>query len=60
MSNGNDQSKIMKCDCKHEFQDQTYGKGMRVHNPAPQKGASPQRMRCTVCRKERNIDNKTL
>lgn len=25
-------SKILKCTCKHEFQDATYGKEMRVHN----------------------------
>jgi hypothetical protein len=54
----NDQTKIMKCECKHEEQDKLYGKGMRVHNPAPQKGASPNRVRCTVCRKERNAENK--
>ena len=23
---------IRKCDCKHKFQDEKYGKGMRVHN----------------------------
>ena len=35
--------KIMKCSCKHEFQDEKYGKGHRLFNPAG-KG-----YRCTVC-----------
>lgn len=37
--------KIMHCDCKHDFQDKTYGTGMRVHNKCkPEVG-----YRCTVC-----------
>ena len=35
---------IQKCVCKHEFQDATYGKGMRVHTEAKDKS-----LRCTVC-----------
>jgi hypothetical protein len=38
--------KIVKCTCKHEFQDETYGKGMRVYNPAGDKQSGG---RCTVC-----------
>lgn len=30
--------KIMQCNCKHEFQDETYGKGMRLHNVSQKKG----------------------
>jgi hypothetical protein len=53
-----DRSVIAKCDCKQEFQDQQYGRGLRVHNPAFAKGAMPQRYRCTGCKKERSIDNR--
>lgn len=35
---------IMKCNCEHEFQDEVYGKGMRVHNVSPSGKAA-----CTVC-----------
>lgn len=34
---------IVKCACRHQFQDEVYGAGMRVHNPC-NKGS-----RCTVC-----------
>lgn len=34
---------IVKCACRHQFQDEVYGAGMRVHNPC-NKG-----LRCTVC-----------
>jgi len=35
---------ILKCTCSHEFQDQQYGEGMRVHN-VDKNG----RAFCTVC-----------
>lgn len=41
-------AKIMKCECRHEFQDAKYGTGMRVHTPKKTGG-----WRCTVCGKER-------
>ncbi len=34
---------ILKCTCKHDFQDREHGRGNRVHNRCNQ-GA-----RCTVC-----------
>lgn len=34
---------VRACKCANEFQDKTYGKGMRVHTPS-NKGD-----RCTVC-----------
>lgn len=37
---------IRSCSCNHEFQDKTYGKGMRVKNKTL-KGC-----RCTVCNKD--------
>lgn len=43
--------KKMNCSCKHEYQDQKLGKGVRYHNPmgAKKKG----HYRCTVCGAER-------
>jgi hypothetical protein len=41
-------TKIIKCSCNHDFQDNTYGKGNRVANWAVKKTA----WRCTVCAKE--------
>ena len=46
-------TKLKKCTCKDEFQDKRYGKGRRVMNQAPAKGAMPNRYRCTVCGEER-------
>lgn len=43
---------ILKCDCKHEYQDQKYGKGMRVHN-TKKKGKDGNLNRCTVCQRTR-------
>lgn len=40
-------SKIIKCDCKHAYQDKLYGAGMRVHTPKKSGG-----WRCTVCSKD--------
>jgi hypothetical protein len=41
-------SKLMRCECKHEYQDKRYGMGMRVHTPKKTAG-----WRCTVCGKDR-------
>ena len=38
--------RVAPCDCRHPYQDQVYGKGMRFQN-AYAKG-----WRCTVCSKE--------
>ncbi len=40
-------TKIMKCYCKHEFQDSRYGKQNRVYNKTKDDGI----YRCTVCGK---------
>jgi hypothetical protein len=40
---------ILDCDCKHDFQDATYGKGKRKHNPT-KKG-----YRCVVCGKTKDV-----
>ena len=42
-------TKILKCDCKHEFQDKQYGKGNRVHNES----TKDKLWRCTICEKTR-------
>ena len=48
---------ISNCTCKHEVQDKFYGKGRRVFNSAPGKSrAFPNRYRCTVCGKEKNVE----
>lgn len=41
--------KVMKCSCKHEFQDNKYGKGMRVFNPAGKGSDQGSSYICTVC-----------
>ncbi len=41
-----DTTKVMKCTCKHEYQDKHYGKDLRVHNMAIGKVKG---WRCTVC-----------
>lgn len=42
-------SEVKKCTCQNEYQDNKYGKGMRVHNPVKQKTSGPKQYRCTVC-----------
>jgi len=42
---------VVKCECKHGFQDGVYGKGMRVFNEVQTKGTN-KAFRCTVCNKE--------
>lgn len=41
--------KVMKCSCKHEFQDEKYGKGMRVFNPTGKGSDQGSGYICTVC-----------
>lgn len=40
--------KLIKCTCKHEYQDKKYGKGLRVAN-----NTKLETWRCTVCGKEK-------
>ena len=42
-------SAIKKCNCEHKYQDEKYGKGMRVMNELKSKQGVPQEYRCTVC-----------
>ena len=40
------------CSCRSPFQDERYGKGIRLHNRTA-RGMSNTEWRCTVCGKER-------
>ena len=45
-------TKIMPCTCRHTFQDERYGRGMRLHNYAAKAGSGGTgAWRCTVCEK---------
>lgn len=46
---------IRPCSCKHESQDEMYGKQNRLWINAPSKGAKPKRYRCSVCTKEQEF-----
>lgn len=47
-------TKIMKCTCANEYQDEKYGQQMRVHNEtAKNVPGQGNYHRCTVCLKER-------
>ena len=46
-------TKVMPCQCQHEYQDKKYGRQMRLFNLADGNGKQPGRYRCTVCGKER-------
>jgi len=49
--------KIKFCSCKHEFQDERYGKKQRVHNYARTGYGSKQPgYRCTVCTRVKAVD----
>jgi hypothetical protein len=47
---------ILRCTCKHEYQDKLYGKGMRVHNYAPKGYQGKAGYRCTVCKVTRQAN----
>lgn len=40
---------IIKCTCKHKYQDEKYGPGMRVANAKAVSGNGVTMHRCTVC-----------
>jgi hypothetical protein len=44
---------IRPCTCKHEFQDERYGKGNRVHTERTKVSAGERVLTCTVCRSEK-------
>jgi hypothetical protein len=51
--------KIAPCNCKHEYQDEKYGKGMRVFTPKMPSGKLAG-WRCTVCKREIAADSSDL
>ena len=59
MKNG---SVVVKCLCKNEFQDKTYGEGMRVATvTAKQNDVSKTAdVRCTVCGKVHTVSQSTI
>jgi len=40
---------VLQCTCKHDFQDQIYGKGMRLHNVSQGGTGKDKVAYCTVC-----------
>lgn len=42
-------TKVLPCSCEHEFQDKTYGKGMRLHNVSQGGTKKGIVAYCTVC-----------
>ena len=55
------QTKVVKCLCSHEGQDELRGFGHRVHNQTRNSppGGSSGGWRCTVCRAEKVEKDKT-
>lgn len=45
--------KLLRCSCSHEYQDQQYGKGIRVFNTGTPKSIVKKHT-CTVCEKTIN------
>ena len=45
----NNSKNIYKCNCKSKFQDDRYGKNMRVHTYGEKKYAANPGIQCTVC-----------
>lgn len=44
---------VIKCSCKHDFQDKEFGQGNRLHNECG--GKKINTYRCTVCRTEKTV-----
>jgi hypothetical protein len=49
---------IHSCTCKHDFQDEKYGKNQRVFNRMKGNTITEFKYRCTICLKEIIIPNK--
>lgn len=46
--------KVMDCTCNHEYQDNRYGKGKRLHTVRPNYGTNGAAV-CTVCGSQKNL-----
>ena len=44
-------SHIARCSCEHKYQDEKYGKGMRLHTLS----ADGRTASCTVCENKKNV-----
>jgi len=45
---------IKPCTCKHKYQDEKYGEGNRVHNPAKSKADKTKTdWVCTICKERK-------
>lgn len=54
-------TKVLPCNCRHEYQDEKYGAGNRVHNYSPgssKKGSPQPTWVCTVCGDRKTIEKK--
>lgn len=49
-------TKVVRCNCYSVYQDDTYGKGLRVANKVVTPPNSPAQFRCTVCGQVRSGD----
>lgn len=49
---------VMPCECLHQFQDNHYGLGKRVHNQCGELAAGG--WRCTVCGKQKSSPKKEI
>jgi len=47
----------VNCKCAHEFQDERYGKGVRVANATQKKNEKQTEVRCTVCKAIHHVNN---
>lgn len=54
---GVERSRVMRCDCKHDYQDEKYGVGKRVHSRRV-KDRKPLGWRCSVCGANKTEDAK--
>lgn len=48
---------ILKCTCSHQYQDETYGKGNRVHNRCKFGTKDGGGGRCTVCGRVKELSH---
>ena len=44
-------TRIFACSCKHAYQDERFGHGMRAFNKCVSSAASGTKWRCTVCQR---------
>ena len=45
-------TKLIRCECEHDYQDKTYGHKIRVANEKASSKTTQPKFACTVCGKE--------